>query len=94
MIKCSNCKREQTINECETHKSQKEQCYYCHLQKEHVSEYKDEPDKSPTSTDKMKDKVNKAIGKNKKSKTKDVIVDKMEELKDNLDKDDDGGIYR
>ena len=76
---CKICKRDMTPNLCETHKNAKEKCYYCHLLKEHVDEFKPEKDKTPTAPKKdkpikedkltkMKDKVNDAVDKSK-SKT-------------------------
>jgi len=51
---CKVCGRDMTPNQCSTHKNTKIDCYYCHLLKEHIEEYKPEADKTPTSTKKEK----------------------------------------
>jgi hypothetical protein len=41
--KCPDCKKEFSSNECETHATNRQQmCYFCHLQQEHLVEWKDD----------------------------------------------------
>lgn len=72
VVICPNCKRENTINDCEIHKNSKEACYYCHLVKEHVSKYKeDKPDDNPVDKTATKPPTKKDMDKAKKTKDDD-----------------------
>ena len=33
---CTVCRRNMTVNECVSDKGSPDNCYYCHLQKEHI----------------------------------------------------------
>ncbi len=42
---CKDCGKDITINVCASHKTNQEDCYYCHLMKVHIHEYTKEEDK-------------------------------------------------
>ena len=93
IVMCPDCKREMTINICETHPKNKDKCHYCHLQKEHIVNYDehkivDSSDKTPTKpadvdilksmSDNISDKMKDDIKKAVADKTPDKDDDKKD----------------
>ncbi len=91
IVSCKVCKREQTINMCEIHTSSTEKCFYCHLLKDHITEYKAEPeveDKTPTKIVGKKGNINDIFKDDNKISDKelDSIKGKNSDKKKGLDK--------
>jgi hypothetical protein len=92
IVTCPDCKREMTINICETHISSKDKCHYCHLQKEHIIEFdtkeEEKVDKTPTRIDNSDpykpvdssiiDKIGKKINKETKKGVDEAVKDDKE----------------
>lgn len=103
-VECNVCNREQTVNICDMHRDGKEPCYYCHLIKEHISEYKPEKakDNTPTKIDSKKGNINDIFKDDTKKDEKPfkTLKQMRDETNEAIDKnkkpnkkDDDGGIY-